>query len=340
MSAGATLILAILGVLVALLAGGIHQVPEGHVALYWAGGALTDRISDPGWRWALPLVYTRDFVQLTLQTDTVTNVPCGTSTGVIITFDRIDVVNQLDRAKAHSTVKRFGVLYDRTFVFDKIAHEINQFCSQATLHEVYISKFSSLDEALASALQETCDKFDTGLTVVAIRVTKPNIPDSVRRNYEEVERATSELQVAAREQEVSRKREETERMRQTMAATRDAEIAIIQAEREANVTIIGTRQQLAAKEGMRQLADIDNAMRIARSKADTDADYYRVEREATALQKKLTEPYLRYTLFTSLANSTKIYFGEKIPTIFSDMIAAKITQTPPEPQQTKDKPVA
>jgi hypothetical protein len=67
----------------------------------------------------------------------------------------------------------FGLFrYDKTFVFDKIAHEINQFCSVHTLHEVYISKFSSLDEALASALQETCNTFDTGLTVVSIRVTK------------------------------------------------------------------------------------------------------------------------------------------------------------------------
>jgi regulator of protease activity HflC (stomatin/prohibitin superfamily) len=139
-------------------------------------------------------VYSRDFVQLTLQTDTVKNIPCGTSTGVIIWFDSIDVVNQLDKEKAHATIKRFGVNYDRTFVFDKIAHEINQFCSQATLHEVYISKFSTLDESLAEALQTTCNKFDTGLTVVAIRVTKPRIPDSVRLNYENVEKATSELQ--------------------------------------------------------------------------------------------------------------------------------------------------
>ena len=119
----AGVMLAVLGALVALLAAGVHQVPEGHVGLYWAGGALTDRISDPGWRWALPLVYTHDYVQLTLQTDSVRDVPCGTSTGVIITFDRIDVVNQLDRRKAHSTVKRFGPEYDKTFIFDKIHHE-------------------------------------------------------------------------------------------------------------------------------------------------------------------------------------------------------------------------
>ncbi len=129
-------VLVVLGVVVAFIASGMHQVPEGHIAMYWRGGALLDQVSEPGWHWAPPMVTTRDFVQLTMQTDTVRDVPCGTSTGVIIYFDRIDVVNQLDRQKAHSTVKRFGVHYDRTFVFDKIAHEINQFCSTHTLHEV------------------------------------------------------------------------------------------------------------------------------------------------------------------------------------------------------------
>merc|ERR1711991_1202694 len=221
----AAFVLGLFGIVVAILAGGLHQVPEGHVAMYWFGGALTDTMNDPGWHWQFPLVYTRDFVQLTLQTDTVTNVPCGTSTGVIITFDRIDVVNQLDRNKAHSTIKRFGVQYDRTFVFDKIAH-------------------------------------------------------------------------------------------------RDAEIAVIQAEREANVTLIDTRKRLAAKEGEQRMEAIHNAMTLARRKAETDAAHYAIVREAEATNAKLTEAYLRYTLFTSLANSTKIYFGEKIPTIFSDLIGA------------------
>lgn len=31
-----------------------------------------------------------------------------------------------------------------------------------------------------------------------------------------------------------------------------------------------------------------------------------------------SEEYLRYVLYTSLANNTKIYFGDKIPTIFTD----------------------
>lgn len=243
------------------------------------------------------------------------------------------MVNQLDPKKAHSTIKRFGVHYDKTFIFEKVAHEVNQFCSQATLHEVYISKFSTLDEELASALQETCNKFDTGVSVVSIRVTKPRIPDSVRRNYEEVERATSELLVAAREQEVTRKKEETERMKMNIAAKRDAEIAIIQAEREANVTVINTRQRIAVKEAEQKIAEINNQMETSRQKASADSLYYSISREAEAMQKRLTEPFLRYILFTSLANSTKIYFGEKIPTIFSDLISSKISNI----QKDQDK---
>ena len=32
---------------------------------------------------------------MTLQTDTVRNIPCGTSAGVTITFDKIEVVNRV-----------------------------------------------------------------------------------------------------------------------------------------------------------------------------------------------------------------------------------------------------
>lgn len=35
-------------------------------------------------------------LQITLQTDEVKNVPCGTSGGVMIYFDRIEVVNILN----------------------------------------------------------------------------------------------------------------------------------------------------------------------------------------------------------------------------------------------------
>ncbi|KAJ7984324.1 hypothetical protein DPEC_G00363580 [Dallia pectoralis] len=43
----------------------------------------------------MPFITTFRSVQTTLQTDEVKNVPCGTSGGVMIYFDRIEVVNML-----------------------------------------------------------------------------------------------------------------------------------------------------------------------------------------------------------------------------------------------------
>jgi len=44
----------------------------------------------------------------------------------------------------------------------------------------------------------------------------------------------------------------------------------------------------------------------------------KITKEAEANQMKYTENFLKYILYTSLANNTKIYFGEKIPSIFID----------------------
>lgn len=46
-------------------------------------------------------------VQVTLQTDEVKNVPCGTSGGVMIYFDRIEVVNILNANSGKSWSKLF-----------------------------------------------------------------------------------------------------------------------------------------------------------------------------------------------------------------------------------------
>lgn len=90
-----------------------------------------------------------------MQVDEVSNVPCGTSGGVLLYFDRIEVVNilnadsgkgKMERHTIHTysvyaTVKNFTSEYDRPLIFNKIHHEVNQFCSSHTLQEVYIDLF-------------------------------------------------------------------------------------------------------------------------------------------------------------------------------------------------------
>ena len=45
-------------ILVSVLVGiaGLHRVPEGHVGVYWFGGALSDATTAPGFHWAMPFV--------------------------------------------------------------------------------------------------------------------------------------------------------------------------------------------------------------------------------------------------------------------------------------------
>ena len=48
------LVIILVGVLVG--AAGLHRVPEGHVGVYWFGGALSDSTTPPGFHWSLPLL--------------------------------------------------------------------------------------------------------------------------------------------------------------------------------------------------------------------------------------------------------------------------------------------
>ncbi len=54
----------------------------------------------------IPFLTSYKSVQTTMQTDEVKNIPCGTSGGVVIYFDKIEVVNLLsaDHGKKHIKV--------------------------------------------------------------------------------------------------------------------------------------------------------------------------------------------------------------------------------------------
>lgn len=65
------------------------------MGVYYRGGALLETTSNPGFHLMIPFLTSFRSIQVTLQTDEVKNVPCGTSGGVMIYFDRIEVVNIL-----------------------------------------------------------------------------------------------------------------------------------------------------------------------------------------------------------------------------------------------------
>ncbi|KAM9313127.1 erlin-2 [Gastrophryne carolinensis] len=301
--------LAALGVALtaAALLSAIHKIEEGHIGVYYRGGALLTSTSGPGFHLMLPFITSFKSVQSTLQTDEVKNVPCGTSGGVMIYFDRIEVVNFLIPNAVYDIVKNYTADYDKALIFNKIHHELNQFCSVHTLQEVYIELFDQIDENLKLALQHDLNEMAPGLIVQAVRVTKPNIPETIRRNYELMESEKTKLLIAAQKQKVVEKEAETERKK-----------AVIEAEKMAQVAEIKFGQKVMEKETEKKISEIEDSAFLARMKAKADAEFYTAQRAAEANRVKLTPEYLQLIKYQAIAANSKIYFGNDIPNMFMD----------------------
>jgi regulator of protease activity HflC (stomatin/prohibitin superfamily) len=284
----------------------IHHVEEGHVGVYYRGGALLPNVTEAGYNIMIPLVTRMEQVQITIQTDEVRNIPCGTRGGIMTQFDKVEVVNQLPRFFVYDTIKQYGTDYDKTWIFDKVHHEMNQFCSQHTLQEVYIDKFDTVDDRLREALQKDCTDYGTGINIIAVRVTKPTIPNAIRKNYEEIEAKKTEYLIAVERQRVVEKEAETERRRAKIEAEKIAEVAFIRKE-----------QEIREQEGSRNVSSIMDAMHLAKERAMADANAYRLRQEAETNKALLTKEYLDYMRSMAIANQSKIYFGDKIPSMFS-----------------------
>merc|ERR1719378_1157912 len=246
-------------------------------------------------------------IQTTLQTDEVKNVPCGTSGGVMIYFDRIEVVNVLQHNAVYEIVKNYTADYDKALIFNKVHHELNQFCSGHTLQEVYIELFDQIDENLKNALQADLLEMAPGLKVHAVRVTKPKIPEAIRKNFELMEAEKTKLLISTQKQKVIEKDAETERKK-----------AVIEAEKEAQVAKIQYDQKIMEKESQRQISEIEDKTHLAKQKAIADAEFYTQSKHAEANKLKLSPEYLEFMRIQAIANNNKIYYGNNLPNVFID----------------------
>jgi len=232
-------------------------------------------------------------------------VPCGTSGGVMIYFERIEVVNVLDRGAVYDIVRNFTADYDKPLIFDKVHHELNQFCSAHTLQEVYIDLFDKIDENLKFALQGDLSEMAPGLNVISVRVTKPKIPEAIRKNYELMESEKTKLLISTQRQRVVEKEAETERKK-----------AVIEAEKESHVAKIQFERMIMEKEMVQKNNEIEDTIHLAREKAKTDAEFYRIQKQAEANKLLYTQEFIEIKKFESLTNNQKVYFGPDIPSMF------------------------
>ena len=293
-----------LGIFIWIL--GQHKINEGYVGVYYRGGAIMTGITSPGFHFALPYITQIYQVQTSVQTDQVLDIPWGTSGGVLINFEKIEVVNRLRQDYVYETVKNYTIHYDKTWIYDKIHYEINQFWSKNTLQDVYIDKFDILDESLMDALSTSLKTWAPGIEIISIRITKPTVPESLRLSYEK-----KESEYLAMKLKLQTEKSVSEIVQQ-QAETKKNE-AIILAQSEAEVSKIHMEKIIAEKEGAKKVALIENEIELANKKSKTDAQYYKEIKEIEANEKKLTQQYLKYALIGALTTNVKFYFGNSIP---------------------------
>ena len=73
---------------------------------------------------------------------------------------------------------------------------------------------------MKEALQQDCDRYAPGVEIIAVRLTKPRIPDSITGNFEAMERERTKVTIAEERERVIIKEAEIERRRAVMQVIR------------------------------------------------------------------------------------------------------------------------
>ena len=286
-----------------LIMSSLHEVQEGKTATYKRGGHLINRTEPPGYSWKYPLIDTVLEVQHTMQTDNITNILCGTSGGVMVTFPRIEVVNILDQEFVLDISRNYTMEYDKLLIFDPVHALVNDWCSSRTLEQVYVSDFTEMDTFLKQGIETYINKHSRGLKIVDVRVTKPDIPPDIKLNYEELEKQKTSLAVEQARQKVTLQQAETIRKR-----------ALIEAE-----------QAVDQEKAKQAISAIRDATKLATLKAEADAEFYAIRKQAEGNAMLLTPEYLELERYRSAMNNAKMhFFGQDIPAYLGSLGSSNV----------------
>jgi len=96
---------------IGLLLLGFYAVKEGEIVLIKQFGVLKKDIIEPGIHFRIPIYQEILRINLMIQTDIVEKVPCGTSNGLLVIFEKIEVVNRLEKRHVYKTVLNYTEAY-------------------------------------------------------------------------------------------------------------------------------------------------------------------------------------------------------------------------------------
>ncbi len=280
-----------------------HSVDEGHLGLYYRGGKLMPGVAQPGVHFMVPFLYRFEQVPIGLRTEEVRKVPCGTSGGVVLHFDHIEVVCRVAPSLLWSTAKNYSTTsFIDTWIREPLHHEVNQLCSKFTLHDVFIGRFADIDEMLREALRATHAQWAPGLEVLSVRLSKPVIPDAIRENFMAIAAKTTELKTTTEKQAVA-----------LAAAEKERSLAVMDASKRLGVARQGAAALVAQAKQQVAITNMSTMTEVARVAEQAQARHYARLKEAEANRHTLTAGFLALQRQRHALKNTVLYWGDALP---------------------------
>jgi len=302
--------------LLALLLNFAIVIQEGEIGISYVLGSLQNKTHLPGLHFVLIWPFVRiSRVNIRPQTDQVFKVACGTSDGLTLIFETIDVGNTLPKERALSVIRDYGEDYDTYLIKDKIRHQMQVICAERTTNEIYVTHFEKIDDLLQEFLKDQNAK--SGLMIDFVRLSKPLIPEKLKERYEAI--ATERLGVRVETERQQRMMKEAET--KTLIEKQNIELGVLKTEGERN-------QMLRQADTKKLLYEHEITMQILKQESDrnqtihqsqvkkllADNEYIISNLQMKTMEQEYLIPgriavLISQTLANALANNSKFVLG-------------------------------
>ncbi|KAG6548829.1 hypothetical protein Mapa_009590 [Marchantia paleacea] len=176
-----------------------HTVEKGHFGVYSRNGKVLDVVSEPGLNFMLPFVTTYDQIQSSRLVHQVKNITCSTVGGINLYFEKVEITVRLLKEGVPELVRSFGLEYEEVYIHDNVRNEIEHFCSERTLHQVYVEDLQKIHDWITWGMKSGINYYlstdPAAVEIIAVVVQKPKLPEAVAQAYARWEVEDAEIRL-------------------------------------------------------------------------------------------------------------------------------------------------
>lgn len=282
---------------------GTIQVPTGTIGVVYSWKKLLPGILNEGHNFEGKPWNQVEFIDILPQQDSVKDITCVTKDGTTIRFPKITVFNQLHQENAYEMISKNRLNYDKYLITDPLINFVPEMCKTMTLKEIYLTKFSDLNEIIANHLDEVQKKHGNLLDIARVGVFTPAIPEEVRMNIEKKNQEGTRLEAEFKTQERKLKQKETERM------IEEADAAM-----KRSLEMIKNSQAADKAESDAKITRIKSESDAKKKEIDSEAEAKAILTIAEAERKRHTREYIELEYYRNVVANADMYYGDKLPT--------------------------